>query len=80
MPGTGLRLRPEELLVGVPGSVTTLAGWLRQESETESFLRRLGAEAFLRKPTPPADLIHTVGAMLQPIREEPSRERVALAR
>jgi len=36
----------------------------RRESETESFVRRLGADVFLRKPTPPADLLDTVGSML----------------
>jgi len=52
----------------------------REEAETESFIRRLGAEAFLLKPTPPAELIHTVGAMLQASRDEPSCLRMALAR
>lgn len=38
----------------------------RREAETETFARRLGAEAFLRKPTAPEELLDTIGGMLQP--------------
>lgn len=36
----------------------------RKEAETEVFVRRLGADAYLRKPTEPAVLLDTVSSLL----------------
>lgn len=36
----------------------------RKEAETEAFLRRLGADAYLSKPTTPSALLDTVGSLL----------------
>ena len=43
----------------------------RRESETETFLRRLGADAFLRKPTAPSDLLDTVASYVGPPQVSP---------
>ncbi len=44
----------------LPGSPRVLVVADRQEPEVERFVRRLGADAFLRKPLPPAQFIKTV--------------------
>jgi len=36
----------------------------REDPEAERFVRHLGAEAFLRKPTSPGQLLDTVGGLL----------------
>lgn len=45
----------------------------RAEPEAERFVRHLGAEAYLRKPTPPARLLDTVVGLLDESRAEPVR-------
>ena len=52
----------------------------RRESETESFVRHLGAEVFLRKPTEPAEFLDAIGSLLKRDEATPARLRLARAR
>jgi DNA-binding response OmpR family regulator len=64
--------------VSVDGAPRIVVQSERRESETESFVRHLGAEVYLRKPTAPADLLDSIGALLE--RPEVARLRLATAR
>ena len=51
----------------------------RRESETETFVRRLGADAFLRKPTPPEDVLEAVSSYVRPAHLAPVRRHAGRA-
>lgn len=49
----------------------------RREAETEAFVRRLGADVFLSKPTTPSALLDTVGSLLGREQDVPRLSRAA---
>ena len=66
MSGWELMRQVQRRFVGLPlrHAPRVLVQSVREDPEAERFVRHLGAEAFLRKPTSPAQLLEAVGGLL----------------